>query len=126
MANAGHFDVEIDKLALSALATEQADVRDGIRQFTLGDGRQLYLLGDGRLVNLVLGDGHPVEIMDISFALQALMLKHIVKSDRLPPALYAVPDEVDERVARMKLSALGVAIDHLTKEQQTYLGLPVA
>ena len=126
MANAGHFDVEIDKLALSALATEQADVRDGIRQFTLGDGRQLYLLGDGRLVNLVLGDGHPVEIMDISFALQALTLKHIVKSDRLPPALYAVPDDVDERVARMKLSALGVAIDSLTKEQQTYLGLPVA
>ena len=126
MANAGHFDVEIDKLVLSTLATEQTDVRDGIRQFKLGDGRQLYLLGDGRLVNLVLGDGHPVEIMDISFALQALTICKIVNSDRLPPAVYAVPDEIDERVARMKLAALGVGIDSLTNEQQTYLGLPVA
>ena len=124
MANAGHFDVEIDKLALSALATEQANVRDGISQFTLRDGRQLYLLGDGRLVNLVLGDGHPVEIMDISFALQALTLRHIVEAEPQPPALYAVPQTVDERVARMKLAALGIAIDSLTKQQHVYLGLP--
>lgn len=123
MANAGHFDVEIDKSALSALALEEADVRDGIRRFTLRNGRQLYLLGDGRLVNLVLGDGHPVEIMDISFALQALTLQHIVESDELSPAVYSVPDEIDRKVARMKLAALGIVIDSLTEQQQVYLGL---
>jgi adenosylhomocysteinase len=123
MANAGHFDVEIDKLVLSTLATEQTDVRDGIRQFKLGDGRQLYLLGDGRLVTLVLGDGHPVEIMDISFALQALTLKHIVESGLHSPAVYRVPDEIDQQVAEMKLAALDVRIDSLTPEQSAYLGL---
>jgi len=123
MANAGHFDVEIDKDALVVLAVKQEDVRDGIRQFTLGDGRKLYLLGDGRLVNLVLGDGHPVEIMDISFALQALTLQHIVESDPLSAAVYSVPDEIDQQVAEMKLAALDVRIDSLTSEQSAYLGL---
>lgn len=124
LANAGHFDVEIDKSALEVLAIAKRAVRNGIYEFTFEDSRQAYLLGEGRLVNLVLGDGHPVEIMDISFALQALTLCHIVKSAPLPPALYAVPPEVDERVARMKLAALNIAIDSLTKEQQAYLGLP--
>jgi len=123
MANAGHFDVEINKSALESLAVGEEDVRDGIRQFTLKDGRKLYLLGDGRLVNLVLGDGHPVEIMDISFALQALTLKHIVESGPLSPAVYRVPDEIDQRVAEMKLAALDVSIDSLTVEQSAYLGL---
>ncbi len=123
MANAGHFDVEIDKLALAALATRQEDVRDGIRQFTFADGRKVYLLGDGRLVNLVLGDGHPVEIMDISFALQALTLQHIVESDQLSPAVYSVPGEIDRKVAEMKLASLGVRIDSLTPDQSAYLGL---
>ncbi len=123
MANAGHFDVEIDKRALAALAVDQTEVRDGIKQFRFRDGRKVYLLGDGRLVNLVLGDGHPVEIMDISFALQALTLKHIVESEPLLPAVYNVPEEVDYRVARMKLSSLGVTIDSLTPEQCAYLGL---
>ena len=126
LANAGHFDVEIDKLALESLATAKRAVRSGIYEFTFDDGRQVYLLGEGRLVNLVLGDGHPVEIMDISFALQALTLRHIVQSAPLPPALYAVPPEVDERVARMKLASLDITIDSLTKEQQTYLGLSTA
>ena len=123
MANAGHFDVEINKLALAALATRQEDVRDGIRQFTFADGRKVYLLGDGRLVNLVLGDGHPVEIMDISFALQALTLQHIVESDQLSPAVYSVPGEIDRKVAEMKLASLGVRIDSLTPDQSAYLGL---
>ena len=123
MANAGHFDVEIDKGALARLAVRQERVRDGIERFILADDRSIYLLGEGRLVNLVLGDGHPVEIMDISFALQALTLRHIVESEPLPPALYPVPREIDDRVARMKLSALGVTIDALTKEQEGYLGL---
>lgn len=123
MANAGHFDVEIDKDALSVLSVKQEDVRDGIRRFTMKDGRKLYLLGDGRLVNLVLGDGHPVEIMDISFALQALTLKHIVESGPLSAAVYSVPDEIDQQVAEMKLAALDVRIDSLTPEQSAYLGL---
>ncbi len=123
MANAGHFDVEIDKAALARLAVRQERVRDGIERFILADGHAIYLLGEGRLVNLVLGDGHPVEIMDISFALQALTLRHVVESEPLPPALYPVPREIDDRVARMKLSALGVTIDALTEEQEGYLGV---
>ncbi len=123
MANAGHFDVEIDKNALATLAVGQEEVRDGIRRFKLRDGRNVYLLGEGRLVNLVLGDGHPVEIMDISFALQALTLKHIVESKSLPPAVYSVPEQIDHRVAQMKLASLGVSIDSLTPEQSAYLGL---
>jgi adenosylhomocysteinase len=123
MANAGHFDVEIDKKGLVALAVGQEEVRDGIRKFQLRDGRKVYLLGDGRLVNLVLGDGHPVEIMDISFALQALTLKHIVESQPLLPAVYSVPENVDRQVAEMKLASLGVTIDSLTPDQSAYLGL---
>jgi len=123
MANAGHFDVEIDKRALTVLAVRQEEVRDGIRQFTFEDGRKVYLLGDGRLVNLVLGDGHPVEIMDISFALQALTLQHIVETDPLAPAVYGVPGRIDQRVAEMKLASLGIGIDSLTPDQSAYLGL---
>jgi adenosylhomocysteinase len=124
LANAGHFDVEIDVMGLRAMATSTRDVRDGICEFTLRDGRRLYLLGEGRLVNLVLGDGHPVEIMDLSFALQALSLRHLVQSSTLLPGLYPVPAEIDERVARMALAALGAEIDALTPVQRDYLGLP--
>ncbi len=121
LANAGHFDVEIDKPALARLAVSSCEARHGIEGFTLADGRRLYLLGEGRLVNLVLGDGHPVEIMDISFAVQALTLEHIVKHAPFSPALYAVPPAIDERVARMKLAALGLRIDTLTPAQSAYL-----
>lgn len=123
LSNAGHFDVEIDKPALKSLAVSTRTVREGICEFTFDDGRRVYLLGEGRLVNLVLADGHPVEIMDISFALQALTLRHIVESGSLSPALYAVPPQVDQRVAWMKLAALDIAIDSLTEAQQVYLGL---
>jgi len=124
LANAGHFDVEIDKGALHRLALSSKASREGIEAFTLADGRSLYLLGDGRLVNLVLGDGHPVEIMDISFAVQALTLEHIVRDGPFAPALYAVPPAIDEAVARLKLAALGLEIDRLTQAQSAYLGLP--
>ena len=80
-------------------------------------------MGEGRLVNLVLGDGHPVEIMDISFAIQAMTLRHVVKSAPLEPHLYPVPARIDQEVARMKLSSLGVRIDSLTAAQRDYLGL---
>ena len=124
LANAGHFDVEIDVAGLRSMAAGERSVRDGIREFTLRDGRRVNLLGEGRLVNLVLGEGHPVEIMDISFALQALSLRHLVQSPALPPGLYPVPPEIDERVARMALAALGAEIDALTPVQRDYLGLP--
>jgi len=86
------------------------------------DGRHLYLLGEGRLVNLALGDGHPVEIMDMSFAVQALTLEYLVRTAPLKPGLYPVPTDIDDRIARMKLDSLGVLIDSLTQEQQAYLG----
>ncbi|MEA3356112.1 MAG: adenosylhomocysteinase [Candidatus Bipolaricaulota bacterium] len=123
LANAGHFDVEIGKPALSSLASSRRTAREGIEEFTLNDGRRVYLLGEGRLVNLVLGDGHPIEIMDISFALQALTLRYLVENAPLAVDLYAVPPQVDDHVARMKLASLGVQIDSLSAEQREYLGL---
>ena len=123
LANAGHFDVEINKMALGRLAVSHQEVRNGIMAHTLSDGRRLYLMGEGRLVNLVLGDGHPVEIMDISFALQALMLRHIVECSPLAPHLYPVPAHIDQQVASMKLDCLGIRIDTLTESQRDYLGL---
>ncbi len=122
LCNAGHFNVEIRPDTLSQMATSQRTVRDGVEEYTMSDGRRLYLLGEGRLVNLVLGDGHPVEIMDMSFAVQALTLEHLLRALPLTPNLYSVPPEIDERIARMKLETLGVQIDELTDEQKAYLG----
>jgi len=123
LANAGHFDVEINKVALDQLAASKRETRSGIREYAMSDGRRLYLMGDGRLVNLVLGDGHPVEIMDISFALQAMTLRHVVESAPLAPHLYPVPTYIDQQVARMKLESLSIHIDSLTDAQREYLGL---
>jgi len=123
LANAGHFNVEVRPAALARVARSQRTVRDGVEEYLLPDGRRLYLLGEGRLVNLVLGDGHPVEIMDLSFAIQALTLRHLLDRAPLPPGVYPVPPEIDEQVARLKLEALGVAIDALTPAQRIYLGL---
>lgn len=122
LCNAGHFNVEVRPSTLAKMATSQRTVRDGVEEYTMPDGRRLYLLGEGRLVNLVLGDGHPVEIMDMSFAVQALTLEHLVGVSQLQPAVYPVPVEIDELIARMKLETLGVQIDQLTDEQQAYLG----
>jgi adenosylhomocysteinase len=121
LANAGHFNVEINLDDLRRLTRSSRTVRPGIDEHTLGDGRRIHLLGEGRLVNLVLGDGHPVEIMDISFALQALTLRHIASRPALPPGIYAVPEEVDEDVARRFLSANGVSIDEWTHTQRAYM-----
>jgi len=125
LANAGHFNVEIRPDTLAMLSDSHRTVRDGVEEYMMTDGRKLYLLGEGRLVNLALGDGHPVEIMDLSFALQALALCHLL--DRLPlePAVYSVPSEIDEQVARLKLETLGLTIDALTPAQRSYLGIDV-
>jgi len=123
LANAGHFDVEIDVATLRARAPGRR-VRDGVEEFELPGGKRVYLLAEGRLVNLVAGDGHPVEIMDLSFALQALCLAWLAREGSgLSPEVYPVPAEVDERVARLFLKSRGAGIDQLTPEQQAYLGL---
>jgi len=122
MCNAGHFDVEVDVAGLRAMAKESCEIRKNIESFALENGRTVYLLGEGRLVNLACGDGHPVEIMDMSFALQfacALRMAEVGKT--MKPNLYDVPKDIDQEVALRKLNALGVKIDTLTPEQEKYL-----
>lgn len=121
LANAGHFDVEIDKEALNRLAVEHKQTKPNIEEFHFADGRKVYLLGEGRLVNLAAGDGHPAEIMDLTFALQALSLVHVLQNPGLEHTVHAVPKDIDEKVAQLKLQALNVTIDTLTAEQQNYL-----
>ena len=122
LANAGHFDVEIDKQDLGKMAVERRTVRRNIEQYTLAGGRRIYLLAEGRLVNLAAGDGHPVEIMDLSFGLQALAARFVLDhAGRLENKVYWVPEEIDVRVAQLKLKSLGVEIDELTQEQKDYL-----
>ncbi len=120
LANAGHFDVEISKSDLNELAEYVVEVRKNILQFQLPDGRSLNLLADGRLVNLAAGDGHPAEIMDMSFALQAQSLYYLLKN-KLEPGVHGVPEEIDSKVAQVRLEALGLKIDRLTPEQIEYL-----
>jgi adenosylhomocysteinase len=123
LANAGHFDVEIDVAALRQCAVGQT-VRENVEEFLLPDGKRVYLLAQGRLVNLVAGDGHPAEIMDLSFALQALSLWWLIRErGRLRPGVYPVPAAVDEEVGRLFLQSRGVRIDSLTPVQRAYLGL---
>ena len=122
MANAGHFDVEINKNDLAALAVSRRIVRNNIEEFKLADGRRLYLLAEGRLVNLAAGDGHPAEVMDLSFSLQALSLLYVIENrSRLENKVYNVPDSIDQRVASLRLEAEGVRIDELSPEQEKYL-----
>ncbi|MBP2644774.1 MAG: ahcY [Firmicutes bacterium] len=122
MANAGHFDVEINKNHLAAMAVSQRTVRKNIEEFVMKDGRKLYLLAEGRLVNLAAGDGHPVEIMDLSFATQVTAVLHILQNHgNLRNEVYTVPYELDCRVGALKLKAMGIAIDELSPEQIAYL-----
>lgn len=122
LCNAGHFDVEIWKPDLEALAVARREVRANVEEFALADGRRLYLLAEGRLVNLAAGDGHPAEIMDMSFSLQAMALDYIARHGRaLGARVVELPPEVDERVAALRLKALGIEIDSLTPEQAQYL-----
>ncbi|MCF0173308.1 MAG: adenosylhomocysteinase [Bacteroidales bacterium] len=120
--NAGHFDVEVDIAALKEMATGTAPARANIEGYTLPNGRTVFIVGEGRLVNLAAGDGHPAEIMDMSFAIQALCVAYIVRNKgMLPATVLVVPEEVDNYVARRKLEHWGVTIDTLTQEQTDYL-----
>jgi adenosylhomocysteinase len=122
LANAGHFQDEIDVAALAGLAAERKELRADVEGFRLADGRWLNLLGGGNIVNISCADGHPAEIMDMSFALQALAARHVVeRAGELAPDCLPVPAAIDEQVARLKLAAAGVTIDTLTSEQQEYL-----
>ena len=122
MGNAGHFDVEISKPDLESLAVSRKLARANIETFTMADGRRLNLLGEGRLVNLACGDGHPIEIMDLSFALQLECAIYLAKCDtKLKPGLMDVPEAIDKSVMNTKLSAMGISLEKLTKEQVAYM-----
>ena len=122
LCNSGHFDCEVDVAALAAEAVERFPRREGIEGFRLKDGRILNVLAQGRLVNLAAGNGHPAEIMDMSFAVQALSLEWMAKhAQSLEKKVYNVPAEIDDQIGRVKLAAMGLAIDSLTPEQEAYL-----
>ena len=123
LTNAGHFDVEVDMAGLNALAVEKYEARHNIQGYVLRGGKTLFTIAEGRLVNLAAGDGHPAEIMDMSFAIQALSAEYLSKHRaELVPGVISVPRELDEAVARRKLQAMGVGIDSLSREQEDYLG----
>jgi len=122
IANSGHFNAEIDIPALTKLSTKKRRVRDFVEEFTLKGGRRIRLLADGRLVNLASAEGHPASVMDMSFANQAFAAEFIAKAGRtLERRVYKVPERIDRRVARLKLAAMGIAIDRLSPEQKKYL-----
>lgn len=121
LANAGHFDCEVAVAALREMAVSSALRRENIVGYTLSNGNTLNVLAEGRLVNLAAGNGHPAEIMDMSFAVQALAAEWLTKQTGLEKKVYAVPDSVDDEIARTKLAALGLSIDALTPEQEAYL-----
>jgi adenosylhomocysteinase len=122
VANSGHFDVEIDRDALKALAKSVETPRESVETFIMADGRRINLLGEGRLINLSSAEGHPASVMDMSFANQALSSEFLARSEeKLPVRVHSVPEEIDNEVARLKLEAMGIDIDSLTDEQREYL-----
>ncbi|OGO42702.1 MAG: adenosylhomocysteinase [Chloroflexi bacterium RBG_16_58_8] len=122
LANSGHFNVEINIPALEAMSKEKRNVRPFVDEYIIKDGRSLFLLGEGRLINLAAAEGHPASVMDMSFANQALCMEYLVKNKgKLEIKVHPVPGEIDKEGARLKLRAMGVAIDTLTAEQRKYL-----
>jgi len=121
MCNSGHFNVEINIPDLEGLTKAKRTMRPNMEEYSLKDGRKLYLLAEGRLVNLAAAEGHPSEVMDMSFANQALCSEYIAKTSKLQTKVYTVPKEIDERVAELKLKSMDVSIDELTAEQKKYL-----
>ncbi|MEM3577771.1 MAG: adenosylhomocysteinase [Candidatus Bathyarchaeia archaeon] len=121
LANSGHFNVEISIKELEEISTSKRNIRPNLDEYTLKDGKKIYLLADGRLVNLAAAEGHPSEVMDMSFANQALCVEYLAKTEKLPPNVHTVPKEIDETVAKLKLKAMNIDIDELTEEQKQYL-----
>ncbi len=121
LANSGHFDAEINLVALRGMTEGQRTLRDNVEEYTLRDGRKIVVLAEGRLVNLGAAEGHPASVMDMSFANQALCAEHLVTGGKLEKGVYDVPRNIDDEVARLKLEAMRVSIDTLTEEQEKYL-----
>src|SRR5438309_2386828 len=122
VANSGHFNVEIDIPALEKMASSKRQTREFVDEYGLKDGRKIYLLGEGRLINLAAAEGHPASVMDMSFANQALSCEYLVKNHKsLEGKVYSVPEELDKKVARLKLESMGIKIDRLSPEQEEYL-----
>jgi adenosylhomocysteinase len=122
LCNSGHFNVEIDLDVLASMASSRRPAREFVEEFAMRDGRKVYVLGEGRLINLAAAEGHPASVMDMSFANQALSAEYMVKNHAsLEKRVYAVPEDLDKQVARMKLESMGVKIDRLTPEQEHYL-----
>ena len=122
LANTGHFNVEIEIPALRQMAVESRAARQFVEEFRLEDGRRIFLLADGRLINLSAAEGHPAQVMDMSFANQALSAEFVIQNaGTLDRKVYPVPEEIDKEIARLKLETMGVRIDQLTEEQAKYL-----
>ncbi|MCL4401183.1 MAG: adenosylhomocysteinase [Acidobacteria bacterium] len=122
LCNSGHFNVEIDLEALGRATSSKRQTREFVEEYAFRDGRRIYVLGEGRLINLAAAEGHPASVMDMSFANQALSAEYMVKNhSKLEKKVYAVPEELDKQVAKMKLESMGVKIDRLTPEQEAYL-----
>ena len=122
VANSGHFDIEIDLKSLGAEATQVRDVRNFTQEYRLPSGKAVVVLGEGRLINLAAAEGHPASVMDMSFANQALACEYLAtKKGQLEPGLHAIPRELDQEIARLKLQAMGIALDTLTEEQIEYM-----
>ncbi len=122
MANSGHFNVEIDLPSLDKLSTKKRKIREFVEEYSLRNGRKIFLLGEGRLINLAAAEGHPAVVMDMSFANQALSMPYLYQQNqKMQAKVYAVPREIDEEIARMKLESMGIKIDRLTAEQKKYL-----
>jgi adenosylhomocysteinase len=122
IANSGHFNVEINIPALEEMSVSTREIRAFTQEYAMPDGRRIYLLGDGRLINLAAAEGHPSSVMDMSFANQALSAEYLVQHGRtLQNQVYSVPADIDRQVAQLKLAAMGVEIDVLTEEQESYL-----
>lgn len=122
LANAGHFNVEIDMQALEQIARRGPLYRGCVQEYRLPNGRRLFVLGEGRLVNLACAEGHPAEVMDMSFANQALAIRELwLHAEKYPPRVHRMPEELDREIARRKLRSMGVRIDRLTAEQEAYL-----
>ncbi len=122
VANSGHFNVELDIAGLKKIAKSVRTTRDYVEEYTLRDGRRIHILGEGRLINLAAAEGHPAMVMDMSFANQSLGAEYLVKNgQRMQKKVYAIPAEIDRRIAQIKLASMGVRIDTLTQEQKKYL-----
>jgi adenosylhomocysteinase len=122
LANAGHFDIELDLAALRSASVARRGIRNNLDEFELSDGRRILVAAEGRLVNLGAAEGHPADVMDMSFSNQALAAEYLaINVDDLEPKIYTLPAEIDNEVARIKLEQMGAGLDSLTEEQIAYL-----